>query len=333
MITRFYLFRSNIRELEYYHSYNNLVDFEKNCHDFYMLFPLELLRNNLVDEVVIYRFLNTLKDPIIFKLNSRKFIQKWIKSPLDIFNDQKPQLSFWRGGFQEYDYMISKDQRFFGKKIYLGASKRVKPGNNFYDKVLVESDYDLHHIDKSIPFYKTANQNIFKVIDMKKEFDLCWICNFTQITQKGQEWFIKIISESNELKKLKIIHLGNNPEMGIQLSKKYKISNITFLGWKPRYIINEFLNKSKFGVVTSNSEDGCPRVSTEILMSGTPLLIRDQTRLLSFYDDLGIAKFSNYLEIIDALDNYEIYRSKILKNLNILSIKNICNKNFELWMD
>ena len=49
----FWLFRSNIRNLEYYHQYTNLDEFEKNCHDFYMLLPIWLLRNNYFDEVML----------------------------------------------------------------------------------------------------------------------------------------------------------------------------------------------------------------------------------------------------------------------------------------
>lgn len=331
-MNRFYLFRSNIKELEYYHKYRDLKEFEFSCHDFYMLFPMELLRNNIMDEVVIYRFSDVKIDPIIFEINSKLFIQKWIQNSEDIFKEPKPIMSFWRGGFKEYDSMINKNPNFFGKKIYLGASKRIKPINNLYDMILVEDDNDLS-IEKSKPFYKTVNNNIFKPLTLDSKYDLCWVCNFSQISQKGQEWFIKKISESEKLRKLKIVHLGNNSAVGIKLSNKYKVDNIIFDGWKSRNVINEYLNKSKFGIVTSNKEDGCPRVSTEILGSGTPLLIRDQTRLLSHYKNHGVIEYSEYPEeiIINSIINYNYYKQDLLQNFDTLSINCICKKNFDLW--
>ena len=51
----FWLFRSNLKNMEYYHRYDNLEDFEENCHDFYMLLPIWLLRNGFMDTAVVWR--------------------------------------------------------------------------------------------------------------------------------------------------------------------------------------------------------------------------------------------------------------------------------------
>jgi len=331
-INRFYLFRSNIKELEYYHKYKDLYEFERYCHDFYMLFPMELLRNDIMDEVVIYRFSDIERQPIQFEINSKPYTQKWIRHLDDIFKDPSATMTFWRGGFTEYDNMINKNPKFFGRMLYLAASKRIVPTNNKYDNVLIESDND-SSTSNSKPFYKTVNPNIFKPLNLKPEYDLCWICNFSQISQKGQEWFIKKISESKRLRKLKILHLGNNPSIGAKLSTSYGINNITFADWKPREEINEYLNKSRFGIVTSNMNDGCPRTSTEILGSGTPLLVRDQTRLLSYYKTHGVVVFSENPEetIINSVTNYDYYKQDLLDTMDTLSMKTICMKNFDLW--
>jgi hypothetical protein len=51
----FWLFRPNLKTLEYYHKFTSLKTFKEQCHDYYLIFPLWLLENNYFDEVVIWR--------------------------------------------------------------------------------------------------------------------------------------------------------------------------------------------------------------------------------------------------------------------------------------
>ena len=67
----FMVFRSDITNLEYYHKYKDLTNFINNCHDYYLLFPLWLLKNNYFDQVYIIRLQNkndNRKD-IVFEAN------------------------------------------------------------------------------------------------------------------------------------------------------------------------------------------------------------------------------------------------------------------------
>jgi len=332
-----FLFRSNLRILEGYHKYTNLEDFKLKCWDFYLLFPLWLLENDYFDEVVIWRLQpKKFQGDIIFNLpDGKKYIQRWIKSFQEIFKYSKPSLSFFRGGFSEYDHITKQNPEFFGTKLYLGAGKRVTPQyGGIYDKILVESEEELKNIKNSIPFYKTTNPNIFKPLNLDKIYDICWSCNFTQIRHKGQEFFISSISKSPFLKSLKIIHTGNKYEVGKELCKKYNVTNIEFVGWLDRYELNKTLNQSKVGIVTSNKEDGCPRISSEILMSGTPLNLRKQTRLLDYYKG-GVVRFedSKISKVVNmVLDNYNKYSKDVLKSIkDELSFEKICKKNMDLW--
>ena len=45
----FWLFRSDIKALEYYHEYKDLQTFKSKCHDYYLLLPLWLLENDYFD--------------------------------------------------------------------------------------------------------------------------------------------------------------------------------------------------------------------------------------------------------------------------------------------
>jgi len=133
---------------------------------------------------------------------------------------------------------------------------------------------------------------------------------------------------------LKIIHIGNKPEVGLELCKKYGVNNIRFVGPVERYDINVFLNLSKFGIMTSNKEDGCPRISTEILCSGTPLIIRNQTRLLNFYKKYGVCVFDDK-SLKVTVENAMKYYNQIKKDLDnykgMFSMDIICGMNITSW--
>lgn len=332
----FWLFRSNLRNLEDYHQYGNLQDFEKNCWDYYLIMGLWIIRNTDIEEIVVWRLSKSPKDDIIFELPNKKlFIQRFVKNFDKSLKYKSPVISFWRGGFPEYDNTIQKKLNHFGTKLYLGASKRKYPSSKgLYNKILVEADEDLKK--NYIPFYKIGLPKIFFPIEnLEKKYDVCWPNNFTQLKFKGQEYFIEKISKSKFLKTLKIVHVGNEQDVGKRLCRKYKVDNIEFIGRKNRHELNECLNHSKFGLVTSNLNDGCPRISTEILATGCPLLIRDKTRLLNYYKLKSVRIFDdNNLETVfmKSFQKYDDLRQKNLEYLkNEFNFDNICQMNFNLW--
>lgn len=333
----FYLFRSNLRQLEPYHMYKDLRSFRELCHDFYLNQGLWFLDNNVFDEVVVWRLQPKSKqNDIIFDINGKKFIQKFVDDFSSCFSHEKATVSLFRGGFQEYDRVLNSRKEHFGLSLYLGAGRRILPQyGGRYDIILVEDERDLNNQYKCLPFYKTAHNLIFKPLDLDKSFDICWICNFTQLSYKGQEFFIDKISKSNFLRSLKIIHIGNNSSEGKKLCKKYGVVNISFLDHlDSRSKVNIMLNRCKFGLVTSNLTDGCPRVSTEVMMSGTPLLIRDETRLLKKYKENGVIEFTDSnLEdkFKEAFKNYDKLREQSLENTKTYSMDNVCKLNLSLW--
>jgi len=334
----FWEFRSNLKNLEYYHEYKDYKTFKENCHDFYMLFPLWLLENDYFDEVIIWRLSNKPIDDIVFHVGTKRFIQRWVNSFHQTLKHPSPEISFWRGGFPEYDKTVNLKPSHFGKKLYLGAGKRVYPQfGGTYDAFLIEDGRDRIEGKKCIPFFKTASPQIFHPVEppVKERYDICWPCNFTQVKYKGQPFFISQIAKNPVLQKLKIVHCGNRPEVGKELCRKFNVKNIQFVGSVTRPELNKYLNKSKFGMNLSNQTDGCPRVSTEILMSGTPLILMESVRLLGIYKKNGVIEVNeNNLKnkIIDGLNNYENYRTQVLYSLkHEISFDKICQKNIERW--
>ncbi len=336
---RFWLFRSNIRNLEYYHKFKDLETFEKKCHDFYMLFPIWLLRNNHFDEVVIWRLGDYVRDDIIFNVNGKKFIQRWVRNFVQTLKYPKPKISFWRGGFKTYDNITKLHPEHFGLKLYLGTGKRIYPQyGGKYNVILQEDEKDFKKGFNCLPFYKTASPHIFnqrKNIIFNIYWHICWPCNFTQVRYKGQSEFISVIAKYPSLQKLKIVHCGNKPEVGVKMCQKYGVKNIEFLGLQTREELCNVLNSSMFGLCMSNRNDGCPRVATEILMTETPMLISEKTRLLPLYKDGGVVELNKTnieTEILWAMKNYSTLKSEVIHTVrDNISFDKVCKKNIVMW--
>ena len=335
---RIWLFRSNLRPLEYYHKFKTLEEFKKKCHDFYLLQLIWFLENDICDEAIVWRLKPKKTTPAIeFDVNGKPFTQRFVNDFSDCLIHPKPTVSFWRGGFQEYDCITSHPSNL-GLKLYCGTGQRVIPQyGGVYDKILMEDKRDIEkYRDKHecIPFYKTASPEIFHPVKAKLKYDICWPANFTQDSYNGQKFFIKKVSESKYLKSLKIVHVGNKPALGKKMCKQFGVTNIEFLGWVDRPMFNQILNESKFGLCMSNRKDGCPRVITEILASGTPLLLREISRLLDFYKEKGVVVFNDdnlEFRIKYSMQYYQYIREEAIENLENISMKSICEKNMVVW--
>lgn len=333
----FWLFRSDIKHLEYYHKYKDLESFERNCHDFYLLQGIEFLRKGYFDNVIIWRVSDNPPAPIIFNVNGKQFAQLWVRNLDQTLKYPKPDVSFFRGGFRIYDLVTRKHPKFFGKKLYLGAGKRILPQwGGKYDLFLMEDERDFVEGKPCIPFYKTASPKIFYPKDVSQiNWDICWPCNFTQEKYKGQRLFIETISKNSGLQNLRIVHCGNQPKKGKRLCERFGVNNIEFMDHVSRPKLNEILNQSLFGLNLSNLSDGCPRVSTEILMAGTPLIMRDTVRLLEYFKQAGVIEVSadniakKILHAIRHVPEYSIPLNKAITKE--LSFEEVCKKNIELW--
>jgi glycosyltransferase involved in cell wall biosynthesis len=334
----FWVFRSNLKSLEYYHKYTDLTDFINNCHDYYLLFAMWLLKNDYMDSATTWRLTDKPIPDIVFDVDGKTFTQKWVRNFNEVFNYPSPKFSLFRGGFPEYDKLTIANPDHLGTKMYLGTGKRIYPQyGGTYDYYLQEDELDFRDNKPCLPFYKTASPAIFQPIDNTKiKYDICWPSNFTQHKYKGQEFFINVVGHCPKMKKLKIVHCGNKPEMGRKMARKYNVSNIEFVGSVDRPTLNKYLNQSKFGLVLSNRTDGCPRIVTEILCSGTPLILRNITRTLPYYKKKGvvIVKDGNIIpQTMKALPKWKRIRERLKEALETdLSFNKICQKNIEIWL-
>jgi glycosyltransferase involved in cell wall biosynthesis len=273
---------------------------------------------------------------INFNVDGKLYSQRWVRNFSEVFKYPKPEISFFRGGFKEYDDITKQKPKHLGKKLYLATGRRIVPQwNGNYDLFLQEDLKDFSKGYKCIPYYKTASARIFYPQNKTPIYDICWPANFAQIRYKGHEYFIKEVGKSKFLSSLKIISCGNKPKTGNDLCNKYGVKNIIFRGEVNRNELNTILNESKFGLCMSNRQDGCPRVVTEILVSGTPLLIRNITRLLPFYKKKGVVELTDdkiEKQIKNAFNRWDKLKTETLSiREEELSFENICKKNMSLW--
>ena len=341
-LKKMWLFRSNLRPLENYHSIKDIETFKKECHDFYLLQLIWYLENDYLDEAIVWRLRPLGEDKNIenkhWKINGKWFSQCWVDNFEEALeqNTLSADISFFRGGFPEYDRLTNhKNKRKLGIKLYLGAGQRVYPVyGGQYDRFLFEEEVTFGKI--TIPFFKTASPNFFYPIPSMGDpiYDICYIANFNQLTYKGQEKFIKQVSNSKFLQSLRIAHIGNSPDIGRKLCQKYDVYNIEFKGWLERYETNLYLNQSKFGLVYSNKTDGCPRVISEILSTGTPLFISDQTRALNYYRCPGVTSFNDadFERTVNVCMNaYSGIKEQMMKSKRRFSMDLICKRNWKEW--
>jgi hypothetical protein len=337
---RFWLFRSNLLPLEPYHKYTDYKDFKKFCHDFYLLMPLWFIENDYYDEVIIWRLTKHDKKDIVFEIDGRKFIQRWVKNFTECIRYPKPEISLFRGGFPEYCKATRTHPNSFGYKLYLGAGPRLfEQYGGIYDGYLLEDEGDFREDKNCIPFYKTAAPSIFYPYDQLNPhveiFDICWPFIYANNHRKGQEEFIRAISKSKFLQSLKIVHCGNRPERGKLICNTYGVNNIKHMGKVDVETLSYMLNHSRLGLCMSNKIDGCPRVMTETLMTGTPLILNEETRLLPLYKKNGVVvvNINNVADRIQwALENLDDLKRQVNYAIkNTISMDSICKKNINRW--
>jgi len=192
----------------------------------------------------------------------------WIPK-LEDYND-KPDLIFARGGFPEYDCILNKYPK--AKSIYYGAGVRtIPPKDSHYNLIIVDDLGDVsrgtkkHPKSKVWPWFKPAADNIFKPLETVKLYDVCFPANGTQLF-KGFKYVY-----STAPKDLSILNLGYS-------QKKFKAPENVKSMRVTRKEMPEWYNKCKVGIVCTSDYDSHPRVISEMLACGLPVVALDRVR-------------------------------------------------------
>jgi hypothetical protein len=205
------------------------------------------------------------KREVVYSYN---FVERWIPDFKRYRSKFKPDVIFARGGFSEYDSVLFQNPQAI--KVYYGAGSRIIPTTNFkdFDLILVDTPEQLKIAKQNLPhkniclFIKPAADNIFRMVNKNKEFDVILVGNYNKGVNKGHDFAFSIIPVH-----LKVISIGIVPK---KIRRKYP--NISYTGWIPRKNIPEYYSKSKVAIVCCGKKDSCPRVIPEALACNCPIL-------------------------------------------------------------
>ncbi len=253
---------------------------------------------------------------------SNNFVERWIRDFSKYKTTFNPNIIFCRGGFPEYHTILKRFPDAF--KIYYGAGIRFLPQKGFtdYDLVLVDSFWQKQQCLKQFPklrcelFIKPAPDNIFKPVDTKKEYDICFLAD-GRTKRKGHDFVYSTLPSY-----YKVLHLGS-PYRWYQKPSNVE-SHRVLKSQLPRYI-----SKCKVGIVTSTMNSGggldsCPRVLPEMLACDLPLVVLDETLFWKekyITPQTGvIANRSNFWEKVDY----------VLKNIDKFSPRDYYVNNLSL---
>lgn len=247
------------------------------------------------------------------------FIERFKPHFFDRKHDFDPDVIFCRGGFPEYDQVLSRFPKAF--KIYYGAGCRYLPKYKFknYNLILVDSEKQLsharsqyRHIDSDL-LIKPAAESVLKPKEKKYKYDILFSVNAHK--RKGLDFFLNNLPPD-----LKSVVIGSVPQ---KISKQFP--HIDFTNQRlPRKDLPKFYSQSKVSICCSTSDDSCPRVIPESLCLDTPIAVLDSVHVWQnkyINDQTGIIKsqsefFDGIKQMISNLDQYNP-REYYLNNLSI----------------
>lgn len=221
---------------------------------------------------------------------SWNFAERWIPSfdlyrgrhpsptPRDGFSDFIPDVIFARGGFNEYDMIIKQWPKAI--TVYYGAGQRFCPKDMKYDIVIVDTPYQREFVSEKYPdsivreWIKPTIDDIFCPDGSPKEYDVCYVANDTQ-QFKGQDFIYNTLPHN-----LSLLHLG------IDNGSRKVPSNIHRVRVK-RDEMSGWYNRCSVGVVPYKNIDSSPRVISEMLACGLPVVALDRVNCPIEYFGVG----------------------------------------------
>lgn len=173
-----------------------------------------------------------------------------------------PDIIVARGGFKEYAHIL----RLYPstKKVYYGANHGCIPNDGIkYDLILCDTEKQVHKCVKrglnGKLFIKPAAPQ-FKPMSISKRYDVGFVAIHPGDDRKNVQWVYKTVPK--DLKVLQMGHAIKSP------------SNV-----KVKYIKHEnmckAINKCRVVIAPYKGADSCPRIISEALACGVPVVALD----------------------------------------------------------
>ena len=199
-------------------------------------------------------------------------------------NTKFPDIIFARGGFKQYDKILSNYPGAF--KIYYGAGTRIVPQPDMFkdfDMFLTDSPHQVDMVqswvyNNSIKAHvmvlpKPAAPMFKPMPEVEKDFDVCFPANDFKF--KGHGEMFQALSGSG----LKVLNIGVDSLKQKREAAKYNV-NIKFAGWHRREKVVELINMCRVGLVmTHKHRDSAPRVIPELLACDLPVVVTNYVNI------------------------------------------------------
>ena len=287
---------------------------ENIMYDFYCFLARELSKYYNVEVLIHNKDASGIMNLVSEKNFSVDIVPNFFEYP------RKPDILFVRGGGADCDcYVNDKD---IPTKAYYSATTTgvmMEPYNeNFKIVFMHDHDYNWEKKGKSdkryYPMFKSCNHNIWKPLNLGKEYDIIHVANLNRPI-KNHQLFFNTVREFN----LKAVSVGYRDAATEKMAKGL---NIEFVGHLPYGKINEYINKSKIAIVCTSDTDG-PRVVQEILAAGVPIVAHSEEKSSKVY-------IKSETGLLSDGDNFSDSVEKLLKIHNTFDTRKYFMEHFRI---
>jgi glycosyltransferase involved in cell wall biosynthesis len=172
---------------------------------------------------------------------------------------------FWSGGISSaLSRLMTKIIK--STALYLNDPDKVLTFSEYHE-LMIRSIWNKHEQIEIIP--PAVHSRFCPDPDVERDIDLLYVGSLNK--QKGYDKFMKALHMIDGNRDLRVVVLGGTPKR----NPTFETIDVQYLGFKPRYDLPSYYNRSKLFVCLSSDEMG-PNTLVEALSCGTPALVSDE---------------------------------------------------------
>lgn len=194
------------------------------------------------------------------------FVLEDLRQYPDIHTPQTDDILFIRG-LPPWESILQRHPGSF-RLYYNGAATDQWKPRFRVDAILVDDPSRTLPGTRCVEFLKCCDEDVFRPLGLKKDYDVCLIARFDRDDKKGQIGFARKADRN-----WKTIFVGEPADPGAVRVVRELLPSCEIVEHATKSRVNEILNRSKVSIVNSGATDACPRILVESLAAGTPVVV------------------------------------------------------------